>query len=103
MRTSSCDVPMGTESPALCLFHLCGRPNKSTTYKQEAKQQVFFQEAGNKGLNTKVSGDPLTVIVRLKSSYKTERIVKSLNKGKETKVWILKAIVLCKFFFEVIE
>lgn len=27
--------------------------------------------------------------------------MKSLNKGKETKVWILKAIVLCKFFFEV--
>lgn len=40
------------------------------------------QEAGNKGLNAKVSGDPLTVIVYLKSSPKEECIVKSLNLGK---------------------
>lgn len=76
---------------------------KAPLTNRKLNSKFFFQEAGNKGLNTKVSGDPLTVIVRLKSSYKNKRIVKSLNKGKETKVWILKAIVLCKFFFEVIE
>lgn len=75
---------------------------KAPIANRKLKSKFFFQKAGNKGLNTKVSGEPQTIIVRLISTYKDEHIVKSLNKWKETKLWILKDIVLCKFFFFVI-